>query len=301
MTLLTGSTRRVTFRIPTPVEVTTPTAYRVSLAGTTADGIAFASGNKASLTVNPPARISSISPNNGGPGQSYSVTLTTQYTNFVQGSTQASFGPGISVNGAAEGAYGTVTVTSPTSAVAQVTLSPSAAAGFRTVTIKTGVQQASQSEGFSVVISNAAPVLGPLSPPAVNEGATLEVAISATDPDGDALVLTVSPLPGFARFTDHGNGSGTLSLSPDFTQAGEYPLTVTATDAKGASASGAMVARVNNSNRPPVLLPVGDRSVAEGNPLSFQVEGQRPRRRIPHPGRRPGGEHAPLCGQGRGL
>jgi hypothetical protein len=48
------------------------------------------------------------------------------YTNFVQGATQASFGPGISVGGGTVGALGPVTVTSPTSATAHLSISASA-------------------------------------------------------------------------------------------------------------------------------------------------------------------------------
>ena len=43
------------------------------------------------------------------------MTVTSQFTNFVQGTTQASFGPNIKVSGGPSGGFGTVTVTSPTS------------------------------------------------------------------------------------------------------------------------------------------------------------------------------------------
>src|SRR5262249_53217326 len=65
--------------------------------------------------------ILSVNPASAQQGQAnLAVTTTGQYTNFVQGVTQATFGPDISVGGAAEGTLGPVTVTSPTTATAQL-------------------------------------------------------------------------------------------------------------------------------------------------------------------------------------
>ena len=116
VTTVVGSTRRVTFTIPGSVVVSAETAYLVAVSGTVSEGGTFTSSNKATLTVNPGASISSVAPNNGQAGQTVSVTITGLFTTFVQGSTQANFGAGISVGGAAEGALGPVTVTSATTA-----------------------------------------------------------------------------------------------------------------------------------------------------------------------------------------
>src|SRR5205814_2346268 len=97
VTIIVGSTRRVTFTIPSSISVSLPTAYLVSVSGTTTDGNVFASSNKASLTINPGAAISSVGPSTGRQAQqNLIVTITGQLTNFVQGATQASFGAGIS-------------------------------------------------------------------------------------------------------------------------------------------------------------------------------------------------------------
>src|SRR5262249_17227837 len=89
------------------------------------------------------------------------VTITGQYTNFVQGATQANFGAGISVGGAAEGTLGTVTVTSPTTATAQLVINPAAVPGYRTVTVQTGVQQATLTGGFTIIDSASIPSISP--------------------------------------------------------------------------------------------------------------------------------------------
>src|SRR5271166_1008730 len=53
VTTIVGSARRVAFIIPSSISVSVPTAYLVSISGTTATGTAFASANQASLTINP--------------------------------------------------------------------------------------------------------------------------------------------------------------------------------------------------------------------------------------------------------
>jgi len=159
--VVVGTTRRVTFQVPASLTVSAPTAYRVRVSGATTTGVAFASSGAASLTVNPPAAIASVAPAAVGAGNTVDVVITGQFTSFVQGSTQASFGPGTSVNGAAEGAFATVTVTGPTTATARVTVSPVAATGPRTVAIRTGAQQAALAGAFTV---NVAP---PSSPPVI--------------------------------------------------------------------------------------------------------------------------------------
>lgn len=221
-------------------------------------GVTFSSSNRALLTINPPSKITSLDPASVKPGETASVSITTQYSNFAQGATMASFGPGISVGGDLEGNFGQVTVNSPTSATAVLTVNTAAPMGFRSIIVKTGVQQASLENTFSVRESlppvNAPPVFLPVNNPSLDAGTTFSVVISATDPENKPLVLTASNLPSFARFADNGNGSGNLSLSPDFNQAGTYPnITLTATDSRGASSTIEVTVTVKKVNRPPVI------------------------------------------------
>jgi len=90
-----GTTRRVFFRIPAAIAVTTPTPYVISMAGQTAAGVSFSSSNAAALTVNPPSEITQLEPRSARPGESVSVAITTRYTDFTQGATMAAWGPGI--------------------------------------------------------------------------------------------------------------------------------------------------------------------------------------------------------------
>jgi hypothetical protein len=172
---LPGAGGRITFQVAGS-NVTTPTPYLVSVSGKTSTGNSFASGKPSALTINPGASIISLAPNNGVIGKSVTVAITGQYTNYVQGSTKANFGAGISVGGAAEGAAGPVTVTSPTTATAQITIDPAAATGMQTVTIATGAQQATLTNGFTV---NGPPGINSLNPSSALQGqANVPVVIS---------------------------------------------------------------------------------------------------------------------------
>ncbi|WP_436935881.1 malectin domain-containing carbohydrate-binding protein [Halovenus marina] len=64
----------------------------------------------------------------------------------------------------------------------------------------------------------------------VDEGESTQITITASDADGDTLSLSASNLPSFASFTDNGDGTATLSLSPSSGDAGSYQPTVTVSD-----------------------------------------------------------------------
>ncbi|HEY1756096.1 MAG TPA: Ig-like domain-containing protein [Bryobacteraceae bacterium] len=104
--------------------------------------------------------ISSVTPSSNAAGEIFTLVISGSGTSFVQGQTKMSLGAGISIGGAAPGTAGLVTVTSSTSATAQVTIAPSATLGPQTVTVTTGSLTATLNAGFTVVAAPAA--LGPL-------------------------------------------------------------------------------------------------------------------------------------------
>ena len=114
----------------------------------------------ASTTLNVAAGIPGItiiSPNVGTPNSTATVTVTSQFTNFVQGTTQASFGPNIKVSGGPSGGFGTVTVTSPTSFTATLVIATGATLGAQTVQVQTGTQTLSVPSGFTVQNASTTP------------------------------------------------------------------------------------------------------------------------------------------------
>ena len=64
----------------------------------------------------------------------------------------------------------------------------------------------------------------------VKSGNVLDAVITATDDPGDIIKLTLSNLPGFATFTDNGNGTGLLHLTPTSSHVGSSTITVKASD-----------------------------------------------------------------------
>ena len=100
--------------------------------------------------------LTDATPNSGQPGQQkLSVTLTGQSTHFLQGTTSADFGPGITV--------ASLTVASPTSATAFVDIDPGAPVGGRDVILTTDTEVVTLARGFAVTAAIAiiAPLIDP--------------------------------------------------------------------------------------------------------------------------------------------
>jgi len=95
------------------------------------------------LTFAPAPAIIQANPNAGQQGQSNeSVTITGQLTHWVQGTTTASFGDGVTVV--------SLTVNSATSASAVLSIDPAAAVGPRDVTLTTGTEVSTALSAFTV-------------------------------------------------------------------------------------------------------------------------------------------------------
>lgn len=112
---------------------------------------------------------------------------------------------------------------------------------------------------------------GPLADPCANSGRgrTARVTPLATDPDGDALVYGADHLPAGAVFDSSDN---TLRWRPGYSAAGRY------TNVELFVSDGRSVARqlieidVANVNQAPVLIPLAERSVREGDLLALFVK-----------------------------
>ena len=83
---------------------------------------------------------------------------------------------------------------------------------------------------IAVGTSNQAPVLTLVERQFIAEGELLEFMVSAADPDGDAVAFGFEDVPENASFIDNGDGTATFSWTPDFEQAGEYEIEVSAGD-----------------------------------------------------------------------
>jgi len=147
-------------------------------------------------------------------------------------------------------------------------------AGIYNVTfIATDTLGLADSEVVQITVNNVnrAPALDSIGPKNVDEGSNLTFRVHATDADGDSLVLTATDLPANSSFTDSGNGAGSFSFNPDYTQAGIYNVTFIATDTLGTADSEVVQITVNSVNRAPALDSIGPKSVDEGSNLTFRV------------------------------
>lgn len=108
--------------------------------------------------------------------------------------------------------------------------------GLYTLTLGTGVQNV---EGAELVTAYAAsfdlgtfdpPVLLTESLPAADTGVAYSAPVAALSDAGLPLTLAVSGRPAWLAFTDHGNGSGTLSGTPPVGSDGTLTLTFSAFD-----------------------------------------------------------------------
>ncbi len=131
-------------------------------------------------------------------------------------------------------------------------------------------------------VGNQLPVLAVIGEQTITEGINLNFGVSATDPDGTIPALTTSVLPTGASFTDNGDGTGSFDWTPEFTQAGTYPVTFYATDDTAGVDSEIVTITVNESgNQNPTLAAIGSQSTGEGINLNFAVTATDPDSTIP--------------------
>lgn len=119
------------------------------------------------------------------------------------------------------------------------------------------------------VENNLLPVFGLINS-TVSESSILSFNATATDPDGDNLTYSATNLPFGATYDTI---TGLFEWSPDYDDAGSYEVTFTATDdgEPQLSASTTITITVLDSNRAPVLSPIGNQTINEGQLLTFNV------------------------------
>jgi hypothetical protein len=164
----------------------------------------------------------SVTPNSGLQSQRLTVTITGQNTHFVAGTTQVRFGSGIMVGSGIVGNFGPVTVTSSTTATAQITIIGSALPASRTVTAQTGSEVASLANGFTVL---GIPAIISVNPPAAHQGQIGTVTITGQFTHfvqgttqvsfGSGVSVGGGAVGGFGPVTVNSPASITASISVD--------------------------------------------------------------------------------------
>jgi hypothetical protein len=127
--------------------------------------------------------ILSVSPSTGTAGTTEDVRISGGATHF--GASTASFGPGVTVD--------SLTVQSPTTAIARVTIAAGATIQFNDVTVQTGGELATRAHGF-LVAAPTPPVahLTGASPASGARGTTVDVALTGASTTFAAGISTAS-------------------------------------------------------------------------------------------------------------
>src|SRR6266850_6782619 len=154
------TTVRLYFSVPSTV-----LRFSITENGTLQDSALTTYNFSVGQAVIPPATsapvLTLVNPNAGRQGQTnLSVQVTGQFTHFVQGTTQVSFGAGITVNN--------LIIANGASLTADISIDANAVLGTRTVTVTTAAEVVSLQNGFSV--TPGTPVLTTVNPNTGRQG-----------------------------------------------------------------------------------------------------------------------------------
>jgi gliding motility-associated-like protein len=105
---------------------------------------------------------------------------------------------------------------------------------------------------IEVLNVNDAPDIVSDPPLSVTAGELYTYNVIVMDPDKDeALTITVSALPGWLTFVDNGDGTATISGTPDISDVGDHDINITATDLAGDTGGQFFRIEVMEANYPP--------------------------------------------------
>ncbi len=145
---------------------------------------------------------------------------------------------------------------------------------FIPLTVSDGSLQDMEGVAITVTNTNQAPVLHAVGEKTVAEGQALSFSLSATDPDTDELTFTMSSLPEGAVFD---GATRTLNWTPGFSAAGSYTVTATVSDGS-LTDSKTIAITVTNTNQAPIFGSTGEKTIPEGQALSFSLSATDPDR-----------------------
>jgi len=123
---------------------------------------------------------------------------------------------------------------------------------------------ASAFTSLAIANTDRPPTLNQVANMRLCEGSTANQAITASDPDGDAMTFSKADGPAFMTVTTTSPVSGNIHLAPGFTDAGAFTATARASDGFLNSDQSFSIT-VTNDCRAPVLNPIADMTVAEGS------------------------------------
>jgi len=130
-------------------------------------------------------------------------------------------------------------------------------------------------ENITIVVNttNQPPVLDLIKDRTIYENSLLEFTIHATDPDGDVLTYSASNLPDGAVFNPD---TKEFSWTPAYNQSGIYPDVYFEVNDSELTDWESITITVNNTNRAPVLDPIGNKAADENSLFVFTINATDP-------------------------
>ncbi|HEY6830356.1 MAG TPA: putative Ig domain-containing protein, partial [Gemmatimonadaceae bacterium] len=288
-------------------------AFTATATDPDADAITFSAGNLPAGATLTPAGAFSWTPtstqsgnfsvtitatDNGNPPQSASETFTITVGNVDRppvlnpiGAKVVDEGQMLAFTATASDPDGDALTFASANLPAGATLTPAGAfswtpgftqAGNFSVTITVSDGTLTASETFTITVGNVnrPPVLSPspIGNRTVNVGQTLTIAITASDPDGDAITFSSANLPTGATLLANGPDAATFSWTPAADQTGTFlNLTITASDGTLTDSEVFTVTVPAVAvNQPPVVTNPGNKTATVGQLLSFTITGTDP-------------------------
>ena len=119
--------------------------------------------------------------------------------------------------------------------------------------------------------ANQAPVLAEIGPKTVDEGVTLNIALSATDPDGTFPSFAIENIPAGASLVDNGDGTGVFEWATTYADAGNYQLLFMATDGALADSEYVDITVINVNRAPVIITNASDTTIDECGSVQFSL------------------------------
>jgi hypothetical protein len=222
--------------------------------------------------IEPPAAptLISVTPPQGAQGSTLNITIFGSNTNFVNGTSAAGFGGGVTVN--------STTVISPTQIIANITVQNTATIGFRDVIVTTGGEIARENvPGPFLVTSTGAviPRITEVNPPQGLRGQTLNVTVTGENTNfvNGTSVISFS---GTGITVNSTTVSSPISATANITIAPDAALTfrdvIITTGGEIATALSAF--QVLTGTAPPRIIGINPTQGNRGQTLNITVTGE---------------------------
>jgi hypothetical protein len=173
----------------------------------------------------------------------------------------------------------TVTTTSPTTGNIHLAPNITEPLGASGATVRASDGSLTADRSFTIIVTSSCgpPVLNPIADMTVTDGGTADQTITATDPNGNALVFSKVSGPIFMTVstTNPGIGSatGNIHLAPGPSDTGVYAATVQASNGSIISTRSFTITALTSGNRCPAANPGGPYFGIAGVPITFNGSG----------------------------